>query len=1093
MYSFEGDFRRKPQQNLAGASRRDEKSVLLQHAQFERIKRQQQRKKYNASLKIHAQTRSYLIRQTVKKRFRNEFDNAKLELNKKNISIDSLVPYIKTLLFFYDSNIDANRLIWLLEQILANKQNLFNKLNNDDWLWRLRWILKLCLKFIKNMINSDKPISTAIPLRVLETFLISQNTNDNDNNLYKLKLRDILLYLIKNSYFDDLKKLIDAHVPPLIEPCSIPTSPRVKCYFDLLKQPLVLSTEITTTNNDEFTTTVISEFVKKILLPRMTDAVKYFLIPALSELPKFPYAELICCINRLDITITKSLMYAVLSLEPPNFNPINSDVLVNYVQVLATLTTTLTPLPSESTSSTFNDDDDDDDAEDHDHHHDDSVGSNNNNENQANSDVEMIDSSQLAITTQCINMLNEDERVNRILGSLNRSDDTAVLLSLCKLCHNLLRTHKLACHKYKLLYMLAFKPTFLRRLWTTLITTCQTSIFGGTSTPLVQIMSRGIAPTIEDSKNIVSLLAVFCSLFSLLIATLHDAEFFIEFKDNTMIEQVTTNNNERSAMPFTMTELIPLTNYLKSVCLGLVELAYPDSRPTVRDDYKKAVLGKTIIADDEDNKKNTQMWVHLFKATSGLLRQLHTRDLRRQYCPDGHWISSNIPIPLDKPQDLTWRRRRNRQGQSPFQGLRNFVEKEDGETGPPLSTKEIRMLTLLRDVPFIVPFNDRVMVLQSLIYRDKLEQQGELTHFMQGPSIHISVRRNYIYEDALDKLSPENEPELRLKMRVQLINNAGLEEAGVDGGGLFREFLSELLKTSFDPNRGFFRLTKDNMLYPNPTVHLLIDDFPKHYYFIGRILGKAIYENLLVELPFAEFFLSKIVGKQSDVDVHHLASLDPVMYRNLLYLKSYSGDVSDLGLDFTVLSDELGERRIDELKPKGSQITVTNDNRIEYIHLMADYKLNKEIRPQCYAFKQGIANVIPLEWLQMFNNKEMQVLISGAQIPVDVDDLKIHTNYTGGYAPDHPTILIFWKVVCEFSNQQKGQLLKFVTSCSRPPLLGFKELDPPFCIQHAGSIDRLPTSSTCMNLLKLPEFPDESTLREKLLYAIQAGAGFELS
>lgn len=38
------------------------------------------------------------------------------------------------------------------------------------------------------------------------------------------------------------------------------------------------------------------------------------------------------------------------------------------------------------------------------------------------------------------------------------------------------------------------------------------------------------------------------------------------------------------------------------------------------------------------------------------------------------------------------------------------------------------------------------------------------------------------------------EPDLKLKLRVQLINQAGAEEAGVDGGGLFREFLSELLK-----------------------------------------------------------------------------------------------------------------------------------------------------------------------------------------------------------------------------------------------------------------------------------------------------------
>lgn len=66
----------------------------------------------------------------------------------------------------------------------------------------------------------------------------------------------------------------------------------------------------------------------------------------------------------------------------------------------------------------------------------------------------------------------------------------------------------------------------------------------------------------------------------------------------------------------------------------------------------------------------------------------------------------------------------------------------------------------------------------------------------------------------------------------------------------------------------------------------------------------------MVELPFAEFFLSKLVGKHSDVDIHHLASLDPLMYRNLLFLKSYQGDVLDLGLDFIVMNEELGETRV---------------------------------------------------------------------------------------------------------------------------------------------------------------------------------------
>ena len=39
----------------------------------------------------------------------------------------------------------------------------------------------------------------------------------------------------------------------------------------------------------------------------------------------------------------------------------------------------------------------------------------------------------------------------------------------------------------------------------------------------------------------------------------------------------------------------------------------------------------------------------------------------------------------------------------------------------------------------------------------------------------------------------------------------------------------------------------------------------------------------------------------------------------------------------------------------------------------------------------------------------------------------------------------------------------------------------------------LPTASTCMNLLKLPNYRNKELMRKKLLAAIEAGAGFELS
>ena len=62
--------------------------------------------------------------------------------------------------------------------------------------------------------------------------------------------------------------------------------------------------------------------------------------------------------------------------------------------------------------------------------------------------------------------------------------------------------------------------------------------------------------------------------------------------------------------------------------------------------------------------------------------------------------------------------------------------------------------------------------------------------------------------------------DLRKKLRVKFVNSQGLSEPGIDGGGVFREFLSEVLTTGFDPNRGYFSTTPHAQLYPNPQVSL---------------------------------------------------------------------------------------------------------------------------------------------------------------------------------------------------------------------------------------------------------------------------------
>lgn len=288
------------------------------------------------------------------------------------------------------------------------------------------------------------------------------------------------------------------------------------------------------------------------------------------------------------------------------------------------------------------------------------------------------------------------------------------------------------------------------------------------------------------------------------------------------------------------------------------------------------------------------------------------------------------------------------------------------------------------------------------------------------------------------------------------------------------------------------------------------------------MLGKAVYEGIVVDVPFASFFLSQLLGHQHGAlysSIDELPSLDADLYRSLTCIKHHEGDVQDLDLTFSLNEDCMGTLVTHELVPGGKAMPVTNENKISYIHLMAHFRMHMQIHDQTGAFLKGFRSIVNPDWLTMFSTPELQRLISGDNTPVDLLDLRRHTKYFGGFHNNHRLVNWLWDILeRDFSAEEHRLFLKFVTSCSKPPLLGFAHLEPPFSIrcvevgddQDTGDtiasvirgfftirkrdpVNRLPTSSTCFNLLKLPNYQKKSTLRDKLRYAITSNTGFELS
>ena len=456
-------------------------------------------------------------------------------------------------------------------------------------------------------------------------------------------------------------------------------------------------------------------------------------------------------------------------------------------------------------------------------------------------------------------------------------------------------------------------------------------------------------------------------------------------------------------------------------------------------------------------------------------------------------------------------------------------------------------LEILQNMPFFIPFETRVEIFREFVMMDQVVRRGTADadewRFAQinSPTGTISrhrakVRRKSIFEDAFEQFYELGDG-LKEPIQIRFVDEFDTVEEGIDGGGVTKEFLTSITSEAFGADNGLESLFIENdqhLLYPNPSTveerketlrralyqegspswNENIRDLLRRYEFLGRIIGKCLYEGILVDLHFAPFFLLKwaLTGgsgsatKESGYrsNLNDLRDLDEGLYQGLLQLKNYSGNVEDFSLDFTVTDDlRISPTEVKavtrELRPNGASTSVTNENRLAYITYVARYRLQVQPSRQTSAFLQGLGQIVSPSWLSMFNQSELQTLVSGTTTEVNIPNLRANTQYGGVYAlgddgMEHPSIQLFWKVMQGLSDADRKKVLKFVTSTPRAPLLGFQNLNPRFSIRDSGSDQtRLPSTSTCVNLLKLPIYRDEDTLRERLLYSVNSGAGFNLS
>ncbi|EKM55866.1 uncharacterized protein PHACADRAFT_256774 [Phanerochaete carnosa HHB-10118-sp] len=375
----------------------------------------------------------------------------------------------------------------------------------------------------------------------------------------------------------------------------------------------------------------------------------------------------------------------------------------------------------------------------------------------------------------------------------------------------------------------------------------------------------------------------------------------------------------------------------------------------------------------------------------------------------------------------------------------------------------------------------------------KRDFRRKLIYFRSQPAMRaqpgncqIKVRRNHIFEDSYAEIMRQTPNDLKKRLMIKFDG-----EDGLDYGGLSREFFFLLSHEMFNPFYCLFEYSAhDNYtLQINPASGVNPEHL-NYFKFIGRCLGLGIFHRRFLDAYFITAFYKMILRKK--VTLTDLESVDAELHRGLTWM--FENDITDvIDETFTTTEERFGEMVTVELKPGGADIAVTEENKKEYVDCVVEYRISRRVKDQFEAFMSGFSELIPQDLVNVFDERELELLIGGMS-EIDVDDWAKFTDYRG-YEVNDEVVQWFWKCVRSWPPERKSRLLQFATGTSRIPVNGFKDLqgsDGPrrFTIEKSGDPSQLPKSHTCFNRIDLPPYKDYATLEQKLTLAVEETVGF---
>ncbi|KAL6120053.1 itch [Pungitius sinensis] len=506
--------------------------------------------------------------------------------------------------------------------------------------------------------------------------------------------------------------------------------------------------------------------------------------------------------------------------------------------------------------------------------------------------------------------------------------------------------------------------------------------------------------------------------------------------------------------------------------------------------------------------RNYEQWQHQRSQLQGAMQQFNQRFIFGLQDPVS--AAPNKEFDPLGPMPHGWEKRTDTNGRVYFVHHPTRVTQwEDPRTQGLLNDKPLpegwEMRFTVDGIPYFVDHNRRATTyIDPRTGKSSLENGPQITYVRDFKAkvqyfrfwcqqlsmpqhIKITVTRKTLFEDSFQQIMSFNAQDLRRRLWIIFPG-----EEGLDYGGVAREWFFLLSHEVLNPMYCLFEYAgKDNYcLQINPASYINPDHL-KYFRFIGRFIAMALFHSKFIDTGFSLPFYKRMLNKP--LALKDLESIDPEFYKSLMWIKDNNIEECGLEMFFSVDKEILGEVSTHELKPEGGELQVTEENKEEYIRLVAEWRMSRGVEEQTQAFFEGFNEVLPQQYLQYFDAKELEVMLCGMQ-EIDLGDWQRNTIYRH-YARTSKQIVWFWQFIKEMDNEKRMRLLQFVTGTCRLPVGGFADLmgsngPQKFCIEKVGKENWLPRSHTCFNRLDLPPYKSYEQMKEKLMFAIEETEGF---